>query len=257
MASIHYISCFLLAYFTNISEKFLCYTLPSMLDSAFNLEGGLVFVFLGLLINSARKDKTKLSIYFIAFTFVYFLIDAFKIVPLIISLFNRKELLGNMKVGIYMGNIERTQRLAELRIENERKQLIARIAKGSEGIVVKSFISVLETEKISKKVYERIDASSNHKTIDKDVQTILGILSEQKQEFTIFLDKDVILLHQLDRETGAIILKLKSIFENLKFIMHFVGYSQDYRDLIIVSPNMEFGICSERYEYENVLTIWR
>lgn len=92
MASIHYISCFLLAYFTNISEKFLCYTLPSMLDSAFNLEGGLVFVFLGLLINSARKDKIKLSIYFIAFTLVYFLIDAFKIIPLIISLFNRKGL---------------------------------------------------------------------------------------------------------------------------------------------------------------------
>lgn len=83
---------FLLGYFTNISEKFLCYTLPSMLGSVFNSEGGLVFVFLGLLINSARKDKIKLSIYFIAFTLVYFLIDAFKIIPLIISLFNRKGL---------------------------------------------------------------------------------------------------------------------------------------------------------------------
>jgi hypothetical protein len=96
----------------------------------------------------------------------------------------------------------------------------------------------------------------NYKTIDKKVQTIIKILLSKKQHFTSFFDKDVVLFHQLDRETGAIILKLEYIFKDLEYILHFVGYSKDYRDLIIVSPDLKFGICSERFEYDNKLTIW-
>lgn len=155
-----------------------------------------------------------------------------------------------------MNSIERTQRLSVLRLENERKQLLNKISSDSNGIVVKEFISISETEETSKKVYDYIDASNNHKTIDKEVKTIINILLEEKKNFINFLDNDVILFHQLDRETGAINLKLEDIFVNLEYIMNFVGYAVDYRDLIIVSPNMKFGICSERFEYENVLTIW-
>lgn len=155
-----------------------------------------------------------------------------------------------------MNRIKRSERLLELMIENKRNQLIKKIIEESKGVVVKSFVSILETEEINKKVYEKIDALSNYKTIDKKVQTIINILLSKKQHFTSFFDKDVVLFHQLDRETGAIILKLEYIFKDLEYILHFVGYSKDYRDLIIVSPDLKFGICSERFEYDNKLTIW-
>ncbi|WP_350343945.1 TraX family protein [Proteinivorax tanatarense] len=82
----------LLLNFTNLSEEFLVYTVPNLLGSILNLEGGLLFVTLGLLISSLRNTKVKLSIYYINFILIFVLIDIFKIVPLFIGLFRRAGL---------------------------------------------------------------------------------------------------------------------------------------------------------------------
>lgn len=68
-----------------IPENMVIYILPALLGNIFNLEGGLVFVCLGVLIYLTKDNKYKLSIAYISFCLIYFMINATAYTPVLLG----------------------------------------------------------------------------------------------------------------------------------------------------------------------------
>lgn len=78
-------------------EDFSVYVLAALFGSVFNLEGGLVFVVLGVLIYLMRKDKVKLGLSYSVFCGLYFIITTTPIVLIVVSKIGRvSQLLGDI-----------------------------------------------------------------------------------------------------------------------------------------------------------------
>ncbi|QKE72091.1 hypothetical protein HPK19_04450 [Arthrobacter citreus] len=73
---------------------------------------------------------------------------------------------------------------------------------------------------------------------------------------THLLEMEVILFHFNYGETGAISLRLKDIFSDIKWIVNFSGYYKGDFDFVVVESTFKLGICIERFEYWDIFTSW-
>ena len=67
------------------NESFAVYILPAILGSVFNLEGGIIFLLLGLLIYLVRESKIKLTILYSLFCMIYLIFSATPLIPIILG----------------------------------------------------------------------------------------------------------------------------------------------------------------------------
>lgn len=156
-----------------------------------------------------------------------------------------------------MNNEEnRSNKIKELKLKSKRKSICKKLDNIINDLDIESFISVEDTIVISKKVYEKIDKVTNQEEIEKDIETNLIKVASLKEKYEMFFDENAILFHYDDRECGAIKIKTKDFFEHLEDIAEFTKFKGGYRDLILVDEDLKYGICIERYEYFNKLTIW-
>ncbi|TEB10084.1 TraX protein [Pelotomaculum sp. FP] len=68
-----------------LSEEFIGYFLPALFGSIFNLESGLVFVCLGILIYLAKNKKKALAIVYSGFCITYFAVTITSFLPIILG----------------------------------------------------------------------------------------------------------------------------------------------------------------------------
>lgn len=82
------IVCMLCGYLSSISNAYtesICfYLIPAVLGSVFTLEGGLVFVTLGIIMYLTYNHKKKLILSFVIFVTVYMIFTATQIIPIIL-----------------------------------------------------------------------------------------------------------------------------------------------------------------------------
>ncbi|MFD2806079.1 hypothetical protein ACFSYB_14655 [Litchfieldia salsa] len=79
---------------------------------------------------------------------------------------------------------------------------------------------------------------------------IIPLLSPTK------LDSEVLLFHLNYRETGAINITLKDALKNVDWLVDFTGYPIGRMDFVLIEPNYSFGICVERWEYQDTFISW-
>ncbi len=77
--------CILLFNIMWLSEEFIAYFLSALFGNVFNLEGGLVFVCLGVLIYLIKSNKKTLTIGYTGFCIIYFTITVTSILPIFLG----------------------------------------------------------------------------------------------------------------------------------------------------------------------------
>lgn len=150
---------------------------------------------------------------------------------------------------------DRQDRIRQLKVYAKRKEIVT-CFNPSISVTTEDFISIEETINLTEEVYKRLDATPNQSKIEKEYQTSRDSLLALKEKTRMFFDKDVVLLHRLDRESGAVVMSLHCFWFNLDYLLDFIGFRDGYRDLVAVDKNLEFGICIERHEYYNNLALW-
>lgn len=153
--------------------------------------------------------------------------------------------------------IEQSNKIKALRIINERKKIVKEISNYIEKITLDSFISIENTIDLSGNAYKYIDTIENKIMLDKENKGIVEKINCYKEKFEDISDAEGVLLHYYDRNVGALILTVKEFWHNIDNLLKFIKFYDGYRDLIFVEKNLKFGICIERFEYNNQLVIWK
>jgi len=107
-----------------------------------------------------------------------------------------------------------------------------------------------------KKVYEKIDTIPNQKALPTDPNIAKEEVLNLKESIRHLLDKRVVLFHGDNGDTGALIIELGDFFNNLCWYLNFVRFISGYGDVVLVEENLKFGVCVERYEYQNNMITW-
>ncbi|MEK5332835.1 hypothetical protein NSQ74_15370 [Lysinibacillus sp. FSL W8-0992] len=66
----------------------------------------------------------------------------------------------------------------------------------------------------------------------------------------------MVLFYEYDDEVDGIFISLDIFINNIQEILDFVGFTEGRMDLLFSDENLVAGICIERFEYENILTVW-
>jgi hypothetical protein len=154
-----------------------------------------------------------------------------------------------------MSSSDRQEKIKQLKVNVKRKEVLSTLS-SQIPVTIEDFLSIEETTRVSKKVYEIIDTITNQTELVKDYQINVNSLMDIKEWTKGFQDK-VAILHRHDRDTGAIIMTIQSFWENVEDILSFVGFTDGYRDLVVLDKNLQFGVCIERHEYHNSLVVWQ
>lgn len=154
-----------------------------------------------------------------------------------------------------MSDLYRKERIQELNVRVKRRELVSRLNHQLPEMEM-NFLSIEETADFSKKVYEKIDTISDQVKLPKDYQTSVNSILNNKERIDRLQNKDIVILHRNDSETGALVLDVQYFWGNIDSVIALSGFKDGYRDLIVVEKNMNFGLCIERHEYYNKLVVW-
>ncbi|ULO09497.1 hypothetical protein H1230_12385 [Paenibacillus sp. 19GGS1-52] len=156
-----------------------------------------------------------------------------------------------------MSKEERNQKILELRLRNERKNIVKKLNQISPNLSLDSFLGLEQTKEIKELVYQYIDDnSSQQEKLSKGTVVTIDKLMSVKPVFDNFLNETAYLLFDKDRDIGAITTKLNDIYLNIESILDFTEFSKDFSDLIVVGRQFCFGLCIERQEYNNIFVYW-
>ncbi|MBP2001375.1 hypothetical protein J2Z69_002418 [Paenibacillus shirakamiensis] len=154
-----------------------------------------------------------------------------------------------------MSSSDRQEKIKQLKINVKRKEVLSTLS-GQIPVTIEDFLSIEETTRVSKKVYEIIDTITNQTELVKDYQINVNTLLHTKERTKGFQNNNVAILHRHDRDTGALVMTIESFWGNMNEILSFVGFKDGYRDLVVVDKDLQFGLCIERHEYHNNLVVW-
>lgn len=156
-----------------------------------------------------------------------------------------------------MSREDRSERILELRIKNERKNVVKKLSPVFPNLSLDVFLGIEETREIKKLIYRYMDEkSSEQEEILKGIEVSVYKIFSVKPLFYNYLDQTAYLFYDGDRETGGIRIRLNDVYQNIEFIMNFTSFSQDFSDLLIVDAQFNFGLCIERQEYNNIFVYW-
>ncbi|MBL0385778.1 hypothetical protein JJB07_03870 [Tumebacillus sp. ITR2] len=109
---------------------------------------------------------------------------------------------------------------------------------------------------MSKTLYQLLSTLPVTRQLGKGHDEAYQALVQVNSQLGKVSDEHVVLLHLQDRDSGAVVIKVSDYLEHLQMLMDFAGFFIGRRDFVLVHPELDFGICIERFEYHNNLVVW-
>jgi hypothetical protein len=154
----------------------------------------------------------------------------------------------------------RREKIRLLQMKNRRKQMINKMEDKCINLTLASFLDIDYSIELIEQLFIKIDRDIMDKEefkFEHSAETVIKRISKIKPRLSPeLLEIKVILFNQNFRETGAITLKIVDAFKDINWIVDLTGYSTGRMDFIIIEPNLSFGICVERWEYQDTFINW-
>ncbi|GGB72791.1 YxiF family protein [Fictibacillus barbaricus] len=155
---------------------------------------------------------------------------------------------------------DRKKRIRSLQIKKRREKIIKEMKAKNISLSLDSFLDIQYSMNLLNELFDKIDKLKEDKHEIKfkhSNEVAIKHLSDLKLKMPFkFQYKKVILFHQNHLETGAIIINIEDVFKEINWMVSFSGYTKETFDFIIVEPKLEYGICIEIREYQDILTNW-
>lgn len=138
------------------------------------------------------------------------------------------------------------------RMKHSRREVI-RIFSEKTGIVLTEdhFLNPDETDTVRSLIYMKVKDCS----ISYQFESIGEVIEDFKIIFEAnqhLRDERIILLHYLDVESGAIVIKFTELSTHFEKIIDFLGN----QDIVVFQNEGNFGICFEAEEHNYLKTVW-
>ncbi|MBM7662799.1 hypothetical protein JOC85_003610 [Bacillus mesophilus] len=159
-----------------------------------------------------------------------------------------------------MTELSRKEKIRLLKIKNKRKSIIDDFDKKNINLTFESFCDVDYSINLMEKLFIKIDRDIDEKDefmFQHNKDLVIEQLSKIKSMLCpTIMESEVLLYHLNYRETGVVSITLKDALQNVEWIVDFTGYPIGRMDFIIIEPNFSFGICVERWEYQDTFINW-
>jgi len=152
----------------------------------------------------------------------------------------------------------RQKRIWELQIKNRRVLVQKEVEKNFKGYVHAGFLEIAIIEELKNKIYAKIDKVPKRRSLSMEYEQILEVLLGL--DFRSITDnppeKQMVLFYEYNGGVDGLFILLEIFMNNIQKILEFVGFTEGRMDLLYTDANLGTGICIERFEYMNILTVW-
>lgn len=154
--------------------------------------------------------------------------------------------------------MDRKERIKTLMIENNRKLLYQKMQVYVNDITLDSFISLNETKKLQEDVFSIMSDMDEKKEcliIPLDI-SYYEILDSNKENWRIKTENNIVFFHRDALDIGAIELNIRTVFDNIKYIVSESEMGDYGCRILLVSRDLKYGMCLWRGEHDMKLYKW-
>ncbi|ARU61610.1 hypothetical protein CBW65_11750 [Tumebacillus avium] len=150
---------------------------------------------------------------------------------------------------------ERQKKITELKRKQKQQNLLKGLSPRI-GLTPESFLTVEETQRLLHAAFQKIDRADNLAKSEPSIESFIQRLSDTLAEVVLPPDTEVILFLYEEGEIEAVKLEFRALQENFSLLLPLTGFTQGRFDILIVQPQLRFGLCVERGEYEYTFASW-
>ncbi len=122
-------------------------------------------------------------------------------------------------------------------------------------LTANDFIDVVTTKKYKHKAYKYIFSHHEYAEFFDDYYQVIGKLKELKTKTINFYGKEVAVFHDYDSDLGAVKMTLGRFWSFFPRVLDVLD-AELHHDLLVVSLNLNFGICVEIEGLNYSMTVW-
>lgn len=152
---------------------------------------------------------------------------------------------------------DRQKTIAELKRKIRKDEIEKRLLKVCPNLEYR-FLNLEDTIELERVLWDKINRTDIQRSFPTNKHEAIQHLNKIKEEWILW--EELLLIHEESSEVGALILNAKNAWENINEILDFISYEKRESiltgGLILVSRDLESGVCILHEEYDDSLITW-
>ena len=156
-------------------------------------------------------------------------------------------------------NNAKSNKFEFLKRRNRRNNLIKKLSNFT-SVTYESLMEADINDLFCKKVFDLLSTLTNKVSIKEEnymdnIKTSIQLIEKTLKNSNLSNSSSRVLLFR-DEEIEAVQININELYNHLNKILDITKFTIGYADFILVSDNLDFGICIERTEYQYEMYIW-
>lgn len=154
--------------------------------------------------------------------------------------------------------MDRKERIKYLQMINRRRLLLREMQKHINEIELDDFLSLDKTKELQTEVYIIMDKlESTKSSVIRPLDTnYVDWYIDNIHSFSKYRDVKIVFFHEQAMDIGAVEIQINVVLNNINYIVSESEIAENGCRIILVSKNLQFGLCLWKSEYDFQLYKW-